>query len=73
MALIVVVLRIDAAGIEVQVVGVGSSRVGRRRPIVAVRALIVHSARAVIVVAGQIGPGITTKGNTTNRSIGSVC
>lgn len=52
MALVVVVLRVDVASVEVQVVRVVSTRVGRTRPIVAVRALIVHSARAVIVVAG---------------------
>ncbi len=47
---IVVVLRIDIRGIEVQVVGIGS-RVEPRRPVVPVRATVVE--RRTIVVAGS--------------------
>jgi len=47
---IVVVLRIDIRGIEVQVVGIGS-RVEPRRPVVPVRATVVE--RRTIVVPGS--------------------
>ena len=50
-AAIVVVLRIDIAAVEVQVVGI-RSRVRRTRPVVAVATLIVQRAGRVIVVAG---------------------
>ena len=52
--LIVVVLRVDAARVEVQVVSVRGRRIGRGRPIVAVRAHVLERRITIIVVASGV-------------------
>lgn len=54
-ATVAVILRVDATGVEVEVVSV-VSRVRRTRPVVAVRADIVQRAIVVIVVARELKP-----------------